>query len=393
MGLNERIALIKKIEEIRGSTVICFLTSLRQNVPSIIAEDSVRAFFDHLLLCPSRPVAKLDIFLCSNGGSGTVPWRLVSLFREFAKSFNVLIPYRAYSAATLLALGADEIVMHPFAELGPIDPTVSNDFNPTEQNTGRRLGISVEDVKAYVNFIKTTVGITHEDELIQAVLALTRKVHPLALGNIERFLTQSRMIARKILRTHMAEAEEHVIEEIIENMASKLYFHGHPINRKEAKDDLQLKVNIDLPPGLESALWDLYKEYETEFDNQSVFHPQGDLAAPAPAAPAPAAPAPAAPAPAAPAPAAPAPAAPAPAAPAPPIQMFPMFPMAPAATAHVAEREYDLVHAMVESTRLSSRHTTHRRYRLFVQGPGQQAIQEDILSQGWTHSPVPEAAP
>ena len=363
MGLNERIALIKKIEEIRGSTVICFLTSLRQNVPSIIAEDSVRAFFDHLLLCPSRPVAKLDIFLCSNGGSGTVPWRLVSLFREFAKSFNVLIPYRAYSAATLLALGADEIVMHPFAELGPIDPTVSNDFNPTEQNTGRRLGISVEDVKAYVNFIKTTVGITHEDELIQAVLALTRKVHPLALGNIERFLTQSRMIARKILRTHMAEAEEHVIEEIIENMASKLYFHGHPINRKEAKDDLQLKVNIDLPPGLESALWDLYKEYETEFDNQSVFHPQGDLAAPAPAAPAP------------------------------PIQMFPMFPMAPAATAHVAEREYDLVHAMVESTRLSSRHTTHRRYRLFVQGPGQQAIQEDILSQGWTHSPVPEAAP
>ena len=83
MGLNERIALIKKIEEIRGSTVICFLTSLRQNVPSIIAEDSVRAFFDHLLLCPSRPVAKLDIFLCSNGGSGTVPWRLVSLFREF----------------------------------------------------------------------------------------------------------------------------------------------------------------------------------------------------------------------------------------------------------------------------------------------------------------------
>ena len=106
MPLKERVALIKKIEEIRGSTVISFLTSLRQNVPAQIAEDSVRVFFDHLLLLPSRPVAKFDLLLCSNGGSGTVPWRLVSLFREFSKKFNVLIPYRSYSAATLIALGA-----------------------------------------------------------------------------------------------------------------------------------------------------------------------------------------------------------------------------------------------------------------------------------------------
>jgi ClpP class serine protease len=53
-----------------------------------------------------------------------VPWRLISLFREYAAKVAVLLPYRAYSAATLLALGADEIVMHPFAEMGPIDPTV-----------------------------------------------------------------------------------------------------------------------------------------------------------------------------------------------------------------------------------------------------------------------------
>ncbi len=83
---------------------------------------SVRVMCDHLLRLPARPIEKLDIFLVSNGGSGTVPWRLVSLFREFSRSFSVLIPYRAYSAASLLALGADEIVMHPFGELGPIDP-------------------------------------------------------------------------------------------------------------------------------------------------------------------------------------------------------------------------------------------------------------------------------
>jgi len=365
MGLPERIALIKKIEELRGSTVMCFLTGLQQNVPSQIADDSVRVIFDHLLLFPSRPVAKLDLFLCSNGGSGTVPWRLVSLFREFAKSFNVLIPYRAYSAATLIALGADEIVMHPFAELGPIDPTVSNEFNPTEQPTGRRLGISVEDVKAYVTFIKTTVGITHEDELIKAVEALTAKVHPLALGNVERFLAQTRMIARKILRTHMGDADGHTIEEIIENMASKLYFHGHPINRQEAKEDLGLKVTVDLQPNLESAMWELYKEYDTQFSNQVVFNPAGDLAALLPTAPS--------------------------AQPTPQLQI----PGMPAGIQIQGQqpppqiqREYDLVHAMVESTRLSSKHGTHRRYRMTIPMPGQQAIHEDILAQGWTHSLV-----
>ena len=46
---------------------------------------------------------------------------------------------------------------------------------------------SVEDVRAYVGFIKDTVGITHEDELVQAIKILAEKVHPLALGNVERF--------------------------------------------------------------------------------------------------------------------------------------------------------------------------------------------------------------
>lgn len=339
MGLTERTALIRKIEELRGSSVICLLTSLRQNVPSAIADDSVRVFFDHLLHLASRPVENLDIFLCSNGGSGTVPWRLVSLFREFAKRFCVLIPYRAYSAASLIALGADEIVMHPFAELGPIDPTVSNDFNPKEEGTGRQLGISVEDVTAYVNFIKNTVGITHEDELIKAIEVLASKVHPLALGNVERFLMQSRMIARKILRTHMTEAEEHFIDEIVENMASKLYFHGHPINRREAKNDLRLQVKLDLAPELETAMWDLYKDFEVEFDNQSVFNPGGDLGAGL-------------------------------------VQGQPPPVL-----------EYELVHAMVESVRLSSKHTTRRRFQFIqIQPP---TVREDILSQGWTHSAVP----
>jgi hypothetical protein len=356
MSFEQRLGRIRKISELRNSNVICFLTSLRQGVPAQIAEDAVRVIFDHLLALPARPVERLDVFLVSNGGAGTVPWRLVALFREFAKSFGVIVPYRAYSAATLLALGANEIVMHPFGELGPIDPTVSNDFNPQDQNQ-RTLGISVEDVRAYISFIKDSVGITHEDELIKAVEILANKVHPLALGNVERFVSQSRLIAKKIIKTHMTtEADEHTISEIIENLASKLYFHGHPINRLEAREELRLKVLKDPPPELETEIWNLYLDFERDFQNQEFFNPAMELAKLR----------------------------------APGQTHFQVVntPQGAQQLQVPAQTIYscDLLHVVVESTAMSDKLVTSRRYS--QQLPGQ-PITEEITAQGWIRTLAP----
>ena len=244
----------------------------------MMGEDAIRELIDKLMEVADWPEPrKLDLFLCSDGGDSVLPWRLVPIFRTFAKSFSVLVPYHAYSAATILALGANEIVMHPFGVLGPIDPTVSNAFNPEVQ--GRPVGISVEDVKAYIHFVKQTVGITHEDELVQLLAILAEKVHPLALGNVERFLSQSRMIARKLLNTHMSDFSDRDIDDIVENLASKLFFHGHPINRTEAVKDLRLKVATDVPAALEDAMWRLYVDFEAEFRNREPFQPWVELAA------------------------------------------------------------------------------------------------------------------
>jgi len=374
MPLKKRIALIKQIEKQRDSTVICYLTSLRPNLVAQMSDDAVRVFFDHLLLLPRRPVKKLDIFLCSNGGSGTVPWRLISLFREYADRVCVLIPFRAYSAATLLALGADEIVMHTFAEMGPIDPTVTNEFNPIDPQTHRYLGISVEDVKAYISFMKSTVGIHHEDELVKTVEILANKVHPLALGNVERFISQSRMIARKLLMTHMDDDEtsKHKVDEIIETMASKLYFHGHPINRREALEELKLKVlpPDKIPKSLEKAMWQLYTDFEEELQNQKPFDPMADIFRAVPTAPAPQVPAPEAPAPQA--------------APQQPVALPAQF-IPPGISANM-----DLTLAIIESARLSSRF--HQQKRLVVVGVGQMGeplLRDETLDQGWSSTPAP----
>ena len=276
MDFQQRIELIQDIERQRQSTVICYLTSIRPNLGASMSDDAVRVIFDHLLQLPERPVAKLDIFLCSDGGDGVLPWRLIPLFREFATRIGVLIPYHAYSAATLLALGADEIVLHPFAEMGPIDPTVANAFNPTNP-LGQSIGIGVEDVKAYISFVKDTVGLQHQDALVRTLEILAHNIHPLALGNVERSISQTRMIARKLLLTHMDETESRRIDDLIETLTSKLYFHGHPINRREAQRELGLKIAEDPPPQLETAMWNLYVAFEHQLRNREIYDPTAEI--------------------------------------------------------------------------------------------------------------------
>jgi len=151
--------LIKKIEEKRGSKVITYLTSDRKGpVNAKIAIDIVPIISKQLRNIGKTD--KIDLFLYSNGGDALVPWRLVSMAREYCDKFSVLIPYKAHSAATMIALGADEIIMSDLSELSPIDPSTANIFNPQDpKNPQARIPISVEDVMAYFDLAKNKFGI------------------------------------------------------------------------------------------------------------------------------------------------------------------------------------------------------------------------------------------
>lgn len=67
----------------------------------------------------------LNLILQSPGGEGTCVEKIVSLCRAQCKMFRVIIPNEAKSAATMIALGADQIVMGPCSELGPIDAQIA----------------------------------------------------------------------------------------------------------------------------------------------------------------------------------------------------------------------------------------------------------------------------
>jgi ClpP class serine protease len=236
---DERCALLEELKTARGSDlVISYITNTRPGFAAVMSLDAVRRFAEHM---PSERVNTLDLFLHTDGGEATVPWRLMTYLREYAEVVNVLVPYRAFSAGTLTALGADSIVMHPMGMLGPIDPTVHDPYGPRDEETGQQHGVGVEDVAAFTSLIRDDFGITSPTEMIEAARLLAERVHPLTLGHVKRGTQQARMLGEKLLRSRNEPPAEEEIGALLDELTRRLYFHGHPINRREA-DKLGLPI-------------------------------------------------------------------------------------------------------------------------------------------------------
>jgi len=254
--MNIRKELIKQIQSIEKSKVIVYFTGDRQLAGARIAEDAVRPLYDHLLSIGKN--AKVDLFLYSRGGDVSVPWRIVSMFREFCDEFSILVPYKAHSAATLICLGADKIFMGKKAELGPIDPTLVKIM--TGETAGPPQEISVEDVNSYISFIRERANINDQSALAQVISILANTLTPLTLGSVNRQNSHIRLVARKLLTSRKEKLDEAKMNSIIETLTEKIYSHGHAIGRKEAQE---IGLPVELPnEDLEAVLWKLYLEYE-----------------------------------------------------------------------------------------------------------------------------------
>ena len=127
MNRDSRLNHIVELEKIRDSRVMVYLTMAKQPLATAIAEDAVALLHKHLrrIAGTTDKLKRLDLFLYSHGGDVSVPWRVVSMAREYADEVNVIVPYHCHSAATMICLGADEIVMGRKGELSPIDLTLN----------------------------------------------------------------------------------------------------------------------------------------------------------------------------------------------------------------------------------------------------------------------------
>lgn len=194
------------------------------------------------LLSNMGKVKKLDLFLKSTGGITEIPWRIVTLLREFTDELAVMVPSIALSGATHIAIAADELIMSPFSVLGSVDPTRSHPLLPKDAS-GKPIPISVEDLKHCIGFVRTELGESYPQQNLGLIISeLFKYINPLALGALEQSYDLSKLITRKCLRSHNRQLDEEQIEKIVELLASGYCSHAFLISRSEVENELGLPV-------------------------------------------------------------------------------------------------------------------------------------------------------
>ncbi|MGP8153843.1 MAG: SDH family Clp fold serine proteinase [Smithella sp.] len=276
----DRKQLMQQIEDLRESRVITYMTSDRQGPFNARIAMDVIPFISKQMQTIGK-IKNIDLFLYSAGGDTMVPWRLVSMIREYCYKFSVLVPYKAHSSATMIALGADEIVMSNLSEISPIDPSTANVFNPLDPvNPQNRIPISVEDVMAYFDMAKNKFRIKGDEELSRIFTKFVEanpQIHQLALGNVNRIHNLIRVLAKRLLKSHAVQLKEEEIEKIVDYFTEKLYSHQYLIGRKEAKEDLGIKTIVAAGDDLSKAMTDLYEEYNKDLDFGKMWNPENEL--------------------------------------------------------------------------------------------------------------------
>jgi hypothetical protein len=252
--MMDKKGLIREIETLRNSKVLVYFLGLN----STIAQDAVEVIYNNLRRVGK--VEKIDLFLHTTGGFLEVPLKIVNIIREFSKKFSVLVPYRAHSAGTLLALGADEIVMGKMAELTPVDPQTRSPLNPKGVK-GELLPVSIQDLTSFFDFMETK-GIKEKEDIMNTLL---NNLHPLVIGSVNRSLYLIKHTMERLLIYSNYSPEEK--NKIIELLSCGLPSHTYLITRNEAKEILKDKV-VYSDENLDMLMWNLYSIYMAMLDTR-----------------------------------------------------------------------------------------------------------------------------
>ncbi len=261
MALTNRLRLYRSLEQRRGRPLIAFVTSTRTNAPGQISPDVIGELQQQLHLLPAG-ASNLDLLLLSNGGDPATAGRIVTIIRERVEKFSVLVPQAAFSAATLVAMGANEIFMHPQGNLGPIDPQIQ----------GANVAFAAEDLGAFLQYARKVVGISDQVHLTRIFEKFCEQVGPVPIGVAARGSQLSISLGQKLLGMHMGNgADEQKAKVLAERLTREYLHHGYALGRTEAAG-IGLPI-ADRDPETEELLWGIWKDLEADLHLRQQFNP------------------------------------------------------------------------------------------------------------------------
>jgi hypothetical protein len=250
--------VLGRLSDLLGGPVISYWNNPRGSICS----NDVVAFSEILEQLGAHET--LFLFLKSNGGSGQVSLRIVNLLRQHCQRLVALVPLECASAATMITLGANQILMGPTAYLTAVDTSLNHALSPLDRDNDR-VSVSLDELNRVIRRWRSEAGDTTENPY----KSLYAHVHPLVIGAVDRAESLSVMLCQELLAYHIA--DEATAHDIAATLNSKYPSHSYPILLNEAA-----KIGLNaapLPTEINRLLLDLNRSYSemgqkatTDFD-------------------------------------------------------------------------------------------------------------------------------
>lgn len=243
---------VTSIEKIRNSTLISYMAA--QN--ALVSPEDAGMLVDtiEMVLPKDRKIEKLDLFLHSPGGFLDSAYKIIRICKEYSKEFNVIIPLAAKSAATVITLGANEIVMTVFAELGPIDPIIQHPYKPN-------VRVPARSIKDFFTFLESA----ETDKIFvdpQFKSQMSSLLDPYLIGSYQTALNSSKQIAEILLKENALKDSHEKVPEAVKKLTEYYYSHSYVIDRNEAREIGLNVINSDSVEGLDISIRKLLSVYQ-----------------------------------------------------------------------------------------------------------------------------------
>ena len=262
----QRQELIKAINDQEQTQLICYVGGLETEID----RNDIIGFVEMLHNIPEN--SPVDLLLNTCGGDVDACEKLVALINAKTghKPFRVIVPDLAKSAGTLMALGANRIIMSDTSELGMIDPQFA-----MKDGRGNELMYSVT---AYLEAYEQHTESLRRNPSDPIALLMLDAFDARTVKKFQGIRDRVRIFAEDLLKRHGAPSST-ISHELMSSARWKT--HGQPIDHANAK---QIGLPIQyLPPfdGRWARYWQLYclqrletqdgkKIYESAFASQVV---------------------------------------------------------------------------------------------------------------------------
>jgi hypothetical protein len=243
-----RKPLFKKIGKALNGTVLAYTANPFHPMPLINQQDI--PFFENLLMSSGKSDNGF-LILSSPGGDGNVAEKLILMLRHYFKNFTVIVPSYAKSAATMIALGSDKILMGYLAELGPIDPQLMLPGYP-QPIPARAFIDGLEDIRTRI--------ISYKDP-VEMYLPMLHNIKPEILAISQAAIEHAKDFAERHLKKYMLSANPSQATKVAQLLSEGKQYksHGQVIDFDQAKNELGLNVEmIESESDLWQNIWELY---------------------------------------------------------------------------------------------------------------------------------------